>query len=169
MKGKKLLALVALLAGSAIVGTTFAAWAVTDNADPFGIKISPGSIASDTTEFVTLSYGERTYGNVENLAIGETQLAAKVNVIADTSEGHSYTGHFDLELTQETVKEEGKKLLRDYLTVDVYRVQTGEESVDKTEATVNLHKVGHIPPAANTYTLSVNLTVTDNTPTPVYV
>ena len=49
MKGKKFLALASIFAGVALVGTTFAAWAVTDNAGTKHIKVSGGKISADTT------------------------------------------------------------------------------------------------------------------------
>ena len=170
MKAKKLLSLVSLFAGAAIVGATFAAWAVTDNADPFGIKISPGSIAEDTTGSVTLSYGQRTYANVEGLETGKDRLAATVNLIADTSTGASYTGKFRISLINQTEKQNGLPLLIEHLSVDVYDVtiqanNAGEVTTDRTSLT----PIGHIPTQASAYVEDISVTVTDNVAKPVYV
>lgn len=73
MKKKLLSILIPVVAGVGLVGATFAAWAVTDNANPLGIKISPTTISGDTTDYSTmvLSWGDTTnFVKVENLQKG---------------------------------------------------------------------------------------------------
>ena len=67
MKRKSIILLSSILAGSLLVGGAFAAYAVTDNADPFGINVTPGNIDEDTTKYVTLSWGEST--NLEGVGL----------------------------------------------------------------------------------------------------
>lgn len=120
MKGKKFLALASIFAGVAMVGTTFALWAVTDNADPFSVKISPGSIEEDTsTKRVTLSYGDRVYTNVGEIVNNTKRLAAEVELKAEWDVDATYAtfqGQFSVQLATETTSE--TKLI-DYLNVYV--------------------------------------------------
>jgi len=168
MKGKKFLILASILAGTALVGGTFAAWAVTDQADPFGLKISPGSISEDTVNFVTLSYGDRTYANVENLAVGQNRLAATIGLKADTSNSESYTGKFSVSLLNQTVKEGSEPLLIDYLTVNVYDV-----TIEADANGVVTTNVGELTPKGTYNKASssgdISVTVTDNVQKLVYV
>lgn len=122
MKGKKILTLVSLAMGVAIVGGTFAAWAVTDNADPFGIKVSPGQVGPDKTQYVTLSYGGSTFANVDNLKAGEPRLAGSILLKADTNDGTVFPyALFDIGLQdQSTGKTAGDAKLVDLLKVDIY-------------------------------------------------
>ena len=134
MKGKKILALATIFAGAALVGTTFATWAVTDNADPFGIKLSPGTIQEETgINYVTLSYGERSYANISGISSGKTYLAAAVQLLADTSNSATYTGKFNVSLINQTSKAEGARLLVNYLSVNVYTVETGQSPLAKAQ------------------------------------
>ena len=169
MKGKKILALASIFAGAALIGSTFAAWAVTDNADPFGVKVSPGTIASDTINYVTLSYGERTYSNVEGLAIGTNRLAATVGLIADTSNSQSYTGKFAVNLIDQTAtKGEGAKYLIDYLTVNVYTDTIAADT--NGVVTTDVSKLTPIATLNKTTAAATpSVTVSDNTAKPVYV
>ncbi len=138
MKGKKLLTLLTLAMGFAIVGGTFAAWAVTDNADPFGIKVSPGQVGPDETKYVTLSYGSKAFANVENLKPGEPRLAGSVILKADTDDGSVFPyGQFDISLTDqtETPKADDAANLIDLLEVKVYN----------KEVTVDEHGIAVVP------------------------
>lgn len=122
---KKLLALISLMAGGAIVGTTFAAWAVTDNADPFSIKVTPGGSGTDETKTVTLSYGSTFHANnISGLTAGTPKMAAEVGLLADTA-GDNYEGKFSLELEDLTTgKAAGDAKLIDNLEVKVYSKTT---------------------------------------------
>ena len=134
MKGKKILTLASLAMGVAIVGATFAAWAVTDNADPFGIKVSPGKVGPDTTQFVTLSYGTSTFANVDNLKAGEPRLAGSVLLKAETNDGEVFPyAVFDVELKDQTgAKAEGVAKLVNLLNVDVYDAEIKKASDGET-------------------------------------
>ena len=143
MKGKKILALTSLFASVAIVGSTMALWAVTDNAGEFSVKISPGTIESDTTtKFVTLSYGDRSYANVGNIVNGTKRLAASVELqaaweydVKDTS----FTGQFQLELTQD--KASGEKLINHLHT---YVYDAAPTVTDGVVTAVNGNLVGEV-------------------------
>lgn len=123
MKGKKSLILASIFAGIGLVGATFATWAVTDNASPFGFKISPGQIQDDTgIELVTLSVGERTTVNVSGLAAGQYRNAGTAVLKADTSKNSTYTGKLELSFDDQTKgKAEGDAKLLTYLKVHVYK------------------------------------------------
>ena len=123
MKGKKILTLVSLACGVGVVGATFAAWAVSDQADPFGIKVSPGSLTPSDTTFVTLKYdGAPVSADVSNLAAGKPRLAAKCTLLAETSTTTTYPGKFTVKLTDQTegTKAVGAAKLIDKLVVDVF-------------------------------------------------
>jgi hypothetical protein len=47
MKRKSIFVIGSVLAAGLLVGSTFAAWAVTDKADPFNVGITPGTISDD--------------------------------------------------------------------------------------------------------------------------
>lgn len=178
MKGKKILTLATVALGIGIVGATFAGWAVSDEADPFGIKVSPGSIQTDGTQFVTLKYGTRAFANVEGIKAGEKRLAATVNLIADTKDDTAYTGAFTMELIDQTTsKPEGNAKLIDKLNVDIYdQLLTGNAGstvtipqVEKDSEMVDIDSVAHIPPTPGTYKASHTFQVTDNTPHPISI
>lgn len=138
MKGKKILTLVSLAMGVAIVGGTFAAWAVTDNADPFGIKVSPGQVGPDKTQYVTLSYGTSTFANVDNLKAGEPRLAGSILLKADTSDGTVFPyALFDIGLQdQSTGKAAGDAKLVDLLKVDIYDGKVYKDGDSETNAPI---------------------------------
>ena len=173
MKGKKILSLVSLVAGASIVGATFAAWAVTDKADPFGIKVSPGSIEPDQTRYVTLEYGQRTYANIENIKAGESRLGATVALKATTSDNTSYKGKFNLTLFNQTEKTgDSPKYLLNYLSVDVYDVEITEDADGKAVIPLGATAIGHIPVSGDVidkYTTDIEITCPSGTPKVVYV
>lgn len=172
MKGKKILTLASLAMGVAIVGATFAAWAVTDNADPFGIKVSPGKVGPDQTQFVTLSYGSSTFANVDNLEAGVARLAGSVLLKADTSDGTMFPyAVFDIELKDQSgTKPDGAAKLVDLLNVDVYDVAITKDPV--TGAAVipdGAEPIGHIPTEDGKLKASVPVEIPHETGLPVYV
>lgn len=171
MKAKKILTLASIFAGAAVVGTTFATWAVTDNADPFGIKISPSDIKTDVTELVTLEYGERVFADVANLEVGKPRLGATVGLKATTTTSTTYTGHFDLSLINQTEKEEGAKLLYKYLNVDVYSGTIVVDDAGVVTSVEGATKLGHIPTEGDTpeYNVSINVTCNSGIAKTVYV
>lgn len=157
MKGKKIVTLLSIFAGAAVVGTTFAAWAVSDQADPFGIKVSPGSIVPSDTTFVTLKYnGDPVYANVENIKSGEVRLGATCTLLAETSTNETYPGKFTIKLVDQTkgTKAEGAAKLIDKLNVDVYGEFFEGVTVGNAIAAEKLSgksAVAHIPPTPGTY------------------
>ena len=173
---KKLFALVSLIAGAAIVGTTFAAWAVTDNADPFSIKVTPGGSGTDDTKTVTLAYGETFHANnISGLTAEHSRMAAEVGLLATTA-GDSYKGKFSLELEDLTTgKAEGEAKLIEHLGVKVYSKEditiaydgvTKEVSTDLSEVTPDCF----IPTdGEDPYETSVDYTVVSGTEHVVYV
>ena len=169
MKGKKILTLVSLACGVGIVGATFAAWAVSDQADPFGIKVSPGSITPSETEFVTLKYGsDPVYADVQNIEAGEVRLGATANLAADTSTNNTYPGKFTIKLVDQTKGEKpsGAAKLIDKLNVDVYGEFFSGVTVGNAipaESLVGKTAVAHIPPTPGTYEDSVIFNVKTGT------
>lgn len=121
MKGKIILALASIFAGTALFGSTFAAstWAVTDDAPTKTGKISGEKVEADTTTaYVTLEYGASTeLTDVANLESGTIRYAGKVGLKATYTGAESYKGLLTVRLTQP--EKSGEKLI-DYLKVRVY-------------------------------------------------
>ena len=118
----------ALVASLGLIGGTFAAFMVSDKADPFGVRITPSVLAVDTSKKVTLEWGQKGLADIENLKGGETRgdyaigLKASQTGLSEQEIEAGYTGQFVLSLTDLTQREasyEGAKL-SDYLTIKVY-------------------------------------------------
>ena len=93
MKKKTIFLLASVAMSAALVGGTFAAWAVTDNADPFSIKVSTGDVTTDQTEYVTLEWGEQQkMGHVANLALNTVRKAGVLDLRANTASTTSPNG-----------------------------------------------------------------------------
>ena len=107
-----------ILAGSLLVGGAFAAYAVTDNADPFGINVTPGNIDEDTTKYVTLNWGETT--NLEGVGLLKVDENRKVGVVSLAST-KAYTGVFSLELKDNTANRSNNDYLFNHLEVFIYQ------------------------------------------------
>ena len=119
MKRKTIVLLSSVLASVTLVGGAFAAFAVTDGADPFGINVTPGDLDVDDTTYVTLKWGETTgLTGVGNLSVGENRKAGIVSLQATPA----YTGVFTLNIRDVTTaeKETTDAKLLDYLNVYVY-------------------------------------------------
>lgn len=114
---KKLSLLLASIgAGVLLVGGTIAGALVADNADPFGVKVTPGTIGTDQTDVVTLEWGTNgksvyEYGAtsasaaIENIGNGQVVGPYYVNVKATTKSGTgSYQGTFKLSLVDNSGK-----------------------------------------------------------------
>lgn len=136
MKKKLLFLLSSVAASVALVGTTFAAWLVTDNADPKGVKISPKEIEGTTITYSTmlLEWGQHDgfTSNVENLELGEKrelELGVKSKVSVAGSDVAYSGGDLTVSLVDltETAKDPSAPNLVDNLTVKVYetRAQSG--------------------------------------------
>ena len=183
---KKTLLFVSIAASTLLVGGTFAAWAVTDNAAPFGIKINPdGTTISDTdTKTVVLNWGTTNQLTaIGNLAAGQVIGPKEVDLKAKTQDGHDYTGLLEVSLIDQTVgKGNGEKKLIDYLDVYVTKEKLPEKNPQNFDivydsATVataynNLaaaNQVLHVPPTAQDYSESASVTVTGtDADVPVY-
>lgn len=175
MKGKKLLTLLSIFAGAAVVGTTFAAWAVTDNADPFGIKVTPGSSIVDDTKFVTLSYGDQFMAeNVTGLSAEKAKVAAKVGLKASTA-GDTYTGKFSMELEDLSGKVGSTEKLINHLTVELYNEDSVGSAIEynaNKEVTTDLTGKtpdAVIPTSGSELSTSKTYAVPNNTQKIVYV
>ena len=122
MKRKSIILLSSILAGSLLVGGAFAAYAVTDNADPFGINVTPGNLDEDDTTYVTLEWGAST--NLEGvglLKVGENRKVGVVSLVSTPA----HQGKFSLkikDLTEESSEVSATRddYLLDYLNVKVY-------------------------------------------------
>lgn len=136
MKRKSLFLLGAILAGSALVGGTFAAWAVTDNADPFNIKITPGTIHTGSNTYVTLEYGTKELINVEGLQAGQTVGPYRLGVRATVDGAESFSrGVLSLQLSGVA-----NETLINYVTVQAktYEIVPNEEDpVETLQVTLN--------------------------------
>ena len=141
---KKLSLLLASIgAGLLLVGGTVAAYIVTA-ADTLGVRVSPGSIDTDKTGRVTLSWATNTTHPVGNLVPGqETEVGQVKLAAASESEGYegSYTGQFKVTFTNMSTGNEFD--LMNYLTIKVYKDTTGAGTAYGAADTLpNATKVG---------------------------
>lgn len=121
MKRKAIVLLSSVLAGALLVGGAFAGYAVTDNADPFGINVTPGNLDVDDTDYITLKWGQGT--NLENISllkVGENRKVGTLNLVAEGKKAYE-NGIFTLTLEDKSgTKEATDPKLFDYLNVYVY-------------------------------------------------
>ena len=156
MKKKLLVLLSSVIAGVGLVGATFAAWAVTDNADPLGIKISPSGISETTDGYSTmvLEWGDKThFTNISGLTLDtpqEVTLGVKSTVVAIT--GDTQTGG-NLSIR-----------LEDYTTS---HVEGAPKLIDNIEVTVSRMVSTVKTPIAGLALGGTTLTANANIPTPV--
>ena len=166
---KKLSLLLASVGAAALfVGGTFAAYVITDNANPIGKKISPSEIHDDAVGSITLEWGENTIANVGNLAAGATAKMGNVVLKASGVDGdntaiNSYNGSLNMKLTDLTNYGEStpaNKLI-DFLEVDVVSGDvTVEQWLAMTSEQIAAARIGHIPPSAGVYTYDATATGT---------
>ena len=149
MKGKKVFFISALLGALGLVGGTFAAWAVTDNANPFQVNITPGTLDVGTDKAVTLDWGTKGSVDIENLEMGQRKGPYEVGLIATTSDASSFTGSLSVSLTTTAT---GTTKLIDYLTVKVYEAAAGTGDAWLT-----------VPDGSQNYTIAKDLIVTSGT------
>ena len=154
MKGKKVFLISSILAAIGLVGGTFAAWAVTDNADPFSVKITPGTLDIGGDKSVTLDWGTKGLVDIEQITIGEEKGPYEVGLIATTSDASGFTGSLTVSLVSQ---ENTAKKLIDYLHVNVYAnsTKTGDPILT-------------VPDGEQNYTTSVDIAVTSGTEKKVY-
>lgn len=97
----------ALVASLGLIGGTFAAFIVTDNANPIAIQITPKVLSEDAENPVTLSWGEHSLANLGSIT-KQFQKAFYANLVADVD----YTGYFTATIDDE----DGANLVK-YITV----------------------------------------------------
>ena len=154
MKGKKIFLISSILAALGLVGGTFAAWAVTDNANPFSVKITPGTLDVGSDKAVTLDWGTKGLVDIENLEMGQRKGPYEVGLKATTSDNSSFTGNLSVALTTTSVAE--TKLI-DYLTVKVYEAAAGEGEAWLT-----------VPDGSHDYSITKDLIVSSGTEKKMY-
>ncbi len=122
MKKKSIFLLASVAMSAALVGGTFAAWAVTDNADPFSIKVSTGNVTTDGTQYVTLEWGaSQKMGNVSNLELGTVRKAGVLDLRANTNSKDDPDGTLSFAIT-------GGEHISSKLHVDVYKTELAADS-----------------------------------------
>ena len=112
-------------AGLLLVGGTVASYIVT-SADTLGVRVSPGSIDTDKTGRVTLSWGANTTHPVGNLEPGVETEVGQVVLAADApevTEFTNYTGIFSVAVTN--LSKGNSYDLMNYLDVKLYKDTTG--------------------------------------------
>ena len=154
MKGKSVFLLGSVIAAGLLVGGTFAAWAVTDNANPFSVQITPGTLDVGSDKSVTLDWGTKGLVNIENLAMGEEKGPYEVGLVATTSDASAFTG--SLSVAMETTATGTDKLI-DYLHVRVY------DDAAKTNAALL-----EVPDGSANYTVAQDIEVTSGVEKKVY-
>ena len=154
MKGKIGFLVASLLAGGALVGGTFAAWAVTDNADPFHVQITPGTLDIGNDKSVTLDWGTKGLVNIEGLSIGQEMGPYEVGLRATTSDNTAFTGSLSVSMATESVA--ATKLI-DFLHVKVYDNSTKAGDPILT-----------VPDGASNYTVAQDIAVNSGVEKKVY-
>ena len=154
MKGKIGFLVASLLAGGALVGGTFAAWAVTDNADPFHVQITPGTLDIGSDKSVTLDWGTKGLVNIEGLSIGQEMGPYEVGLIATTNDASGFTGSLSVSLATTAI---GATKLIDYLHVNVYAAANKDGGVILT-----------VPDGESNYTVAQDIAVTSGVEKKVY-
>ena len=154
MKKSLLFLLGSLVAGAGLVGGTFAAWAVTDNADPFSVNITPGTLDVGTDKAVTLEWGTRGLIDIEQIGMGDEKGPYTLGLKATTNDNSDFTGSLTVALETEAT---GAQKLIDYLHVNVYG------AADKTGGAILT-----VPDGSANYTVSEDIVVTSGTEKLVY-
>ena len=119
MKKKGLLLLCSTVLGMGLIGGTVALWAVTDNADPFSIQVSPGQISTDNnTSYITMSWGSsQNISNVANLKRDTYRKAGVLDLRTDTADlTQNFNGRFRMKVT-------GDAQLLAKLNVEVFKTE----------------------------------------------
>ena len=154
MKGKLLFLLGSILAAGGLVGGTFAAWAVTDNADPFSVQITPGTLDIGSDKSVTLDWGTKGLVNIEGLSMGEEKGPYTVGLRATTNDNSAFVGNLRVQMA--TTANGAQKLI-DYLHVNVY------DDAVKTNAAILT-----VPDGESNYTVGQDIEVSSETEKKVY-
>lgn len=161
MKKKSLFLLASGVAAAALIGGTFASWAVTDNADPFSIKVSTGDVDQENVDYVTLEWGaSQQMGNVSNLALATVRKAGVLDLRANTTATATPNGNLSFEVSGGTHIVAGLdvKVYRGDLTAESGVISaatiSGATEVTFTAGVANLEVTKN---AANLFTVAVNL------------
>lgn len=147
MKKKLLVLLSSVVAGVGLVGATFASWAVTDNADPLGIQISPSAISQDKYDTLVLEWGDTTeFTNISSLGLGVANAQYVHLQVKATSSNGAQGGNLSVALEDRTVDtERTTERLVEHLVVEVYKTYANESYSDKiADLTID----GKVKPAA---------------------
>ena len=136
MKGKSLFFLGSVVAAALLVGGTFAAWAVTDNADPFSVTITPEAVEVGDDKSVTLDWGTKGLINIESLSVGEEKGPYALGLRATTSDASAFTGSLLVKLETTAT---GEEKLINYLSVNVYdnNTKTGDPLLTVPDGSAN--------------------------------
>ena len=154
MKGKSLFFLGAIVAAGLLVGGTFAAWAVTDNANPFSVTITPETLEVGDNKSVTLDWGTKGLINIESLSIGEEKGPYALGLRATTSDNTAFMGSLSVSMATEAA---GEQKLIDYLHVNVY------DDAAKTNAAILT-----VPDGESNYTVAKDIAVNSGEEKVVY-
>ena len=154
MKGKSVFLLGSVIAAGLLVGGTFAAWAVTDNANPFSVQITPGTLDVGSDKSVTLDWGSKGLVNIENLAMGEEKGPYEVGLVATTSDASAFTGSLSVAMATTAT---GENKLIDYLHVNVY-----------ADAAKSAAAILTVPDGSANYTVAEDIEVTSGVEKKVY-
>lgn len=153
---KSLFLLASFGAAACLIGGTFATFAVTDNADPFGVKITPQTLDIDDT--AVLEWGTKGLVNVDGLKAGDEKGPYVVGLKATTSKGGDYTGLFKLKLVDQSGKTGTTPKLINYLHVLAFEGnQTGKTLADLEGE--GKHALTYVPTDEAVYETSVSVTV----------
>ena len=127
---KSLFLIGSILGAAALIGGTFAAWAVTDKADPFSVNITPGTLDVGVNQAVTLEWGTKGLVNIENLEMGVEKGPYILGLKATYTGTETFTGNLSAALS--TTATEDDKLLN-HLTVNVYEGEDKYKRNDQNE------------------------------------
>lgn len=157
-----------------LVGGTVAAYIVTDNADPFGIKITPGDLTEVDTGSITLEWGQhKDITDISNLGVGasvERSMSLKASGTSKDEAGvetpiTEYTGSLALTLTDLSGKGNVADSLIHYLKVELLDGETVKATIPTDEAKFSLVTPAIGTPEGKDYTLKITL---DQSASPVY-
>ena len=117
MKKRKIITLFgAMLGGSLLVGGTFAAWIVTDNADPVGIQITPANVDFTSSDRVVLEWGNKgSFTNISGLAMN-VEVVKSIGIRANISGKTTFEGNLSGSI-ETTSAGTGTELLKDHLKI----------------------------------------------------
>ena len=162
MKRKTTILLSSIMASALLVGGVFAVnYAVTDNALPIGINVSPGDISTDDTTYLTLDWGESTALNdVGNIKVGTNRKSGVVSLKSSVN----YAGVFDVTVSQTAKAGENPSYLIDYLDVKVFKgdVNLNEGALPSGDPTLSLLHTTATTKSGDVLSRHSNVTVTGN-------